>query len=81
MINIHEIGHNVFAKLFGDTRAYYALCKFHPDGSVVCIRCNVYDVTKLSFGGKFIVTLGGVIFHQGLAAILLRYRRKAWKQN
>jgi len=76
MINVHEIGHTLFARLFGDTGAFYALYKLHPDGSVACIGCNVYDETKLSFIGNVVVTLGGVIFSQGLAVVLLWYKGK-----
>ncbi len=77
MINVHEIGHTVFARLFGDNHAFYAFYKLRPDGSLSCIGCNVYDETKLSFLGNLFVTLGGVIFSQTAAIALLRYGETA----
>jgi len=81
MINVHEIGHTVFARLFGDSSAFYALYRLRPDGSVACIGCNVYDETKISFFGNVVVTLGGVVFSQGLAVVSLWYKRKAKKSE
>ena len=76
MINVHEIGHTVFARLLGDGSASYALYRLHPDGSIRCIGCNAYNPHWLSFFGNVIVPLGGVIFSQGLALALLWYKRK-----
>ena len=81
MINVHELGHTVFARLFGDTDAFYALYKLHPDGSVACIGCNVYDETKISPFGNSVVALGGLIFSQGLALALLWYKSKTKKNG
>jgi len=76
MINIHEIGHTVFARLFGDKHAFYALYRLHADGSLACIGCNVYNEANLSFLGNIFVTLGGIIFSQALAITALWYREK-----
>ena len=73
MLNVHEIGHTVFARLFGDRSASYALYRLQPNGSVACIGCNAYDESQLSFLGNAVVTLGGVLFTQGLALLLLWY--------
>lgn len=73
MLNVHEMGHTVFARLFGDRSASYALYRLQPDGSVACIGCNTYDESQLSFLGNAVVTLGGVLFTQGLALLLLWY--------
>ncbi len=71
MVNVHEIGHTFFARLFGDGSARYALYRLRPDGGLACIGCNRYDETALSFWGNLFVTLGGVIFSQILALISL----------
>ncbi len=71
MLNVHEIGHTFFARLFGDGSARYALYHLRPDGGLACIGCNHYDETALSFWGNLFVTLGGVIFSQILALISL----------
>jgi hypothetical protein len=76
MINIHEIGHTVFARLFGDTDAVYYLYRVSPNGDIACIGCNVYDETTLSLLGNIFVTLGGVIFSQGVAVALLVAKHK-----
>ncbi len=77
MINVHEIGHTVFARLFGDNHAFYALYRLRADGSLACVGCNVYDEAKLSFLGNVFVTLGGVTFSQLMAITLLWYGEKA----
>ncbi len=82
MLNVHEIGHTVFARLFGDSGASYALYRLHPDGRVACIGCigcNVYDETKISPFGNSVVALGGLIFSQGLALALLWSKSKTKK--
>ena len=76
MLNWHEMGHTAFARLFGDADASYTLYKLHPDGRLACIGCNVYDETQLSFVGNVVVALGGVIFSQGMAVVLLWLKRR-----
>jgi hypothetical protein len=63
MINEHEIGHTIFARLTGDPQAHYYLTK---NGS---LGLNEYDVNKLSTFGKTAVPLAGVLFSQGLAQL------------
>ncbi len=81
MINVHELGHTVFARLFGDSGASYALYRLRPDGRVACIGCNVYDETKISPFGNGVVALGGLIFSQGLALALLWSKSKIKKNG
>ena len=76
MINVHEIGHTVLARLLGDSRATYALYRLHPDGRLACIGCNVYHEEALSWAGNVAVALGGVLFTQGWAWGLLRYAQQ-----
>jgi len=76
VVNIHEIGHTVFARFFGDNQATYSLYRLQSDGSLACIGCNAYNETALSWAGNVVVTLGGVIFSQGLALLALWYGRR-----
>ncbi|MGH7665972.1 MAG: hypothetical protein ACREOA_02935 [Candidatus Dormibacteria bacterium] len=77
MINIHEIGHTVAARLGGDSTASYHLYQTYRSGELDCIGCNVYDPSKLSFWGKFWNAAGGVLATQAVAILALgaiRYR-------
>ncbi len=49
MLNLHEIGHTVFARLSGDGEAVYYLYQRFPNGGF-CMGCNIYDESKLSTG-------------------------------
>jgi hypothetical protein len=78
MINFHEIGHTVFARLLGDDSAHYALYQAYGHGS--CMGCNLYDSSRLSDILNILVNLGGVIFTQLLcwtAILLLAGRERA----
>ncbi|RMG87142.1 MAG: hypothetical protein D6712_06160 [Chloroflexi bacterium] len=79
MLNVHEIGHTVFAKILGDENAYYMLIRWQPDGNLACIGCNHYDADELSYWGNFLTVWGGVIFTQLLAVGLLLYKR--WRRE
>jgi hypothetical protein len=57
MINNHEIGHTVFARISGDKDAHYSLIK----------REAFFDYTKLSRYENAIVPLGGILFSELLA--------------
>ena len=71
MVNVHEIGHTVFARLLGDDSAHYVL--YQQQGSSTCMGCNLYDSSRLGNVGNVLVNLGGVIFTQllGWTAVLL----------
>jgi hypothetical protein len=71
MVNVHEIGHTVLARLFGDSSAHYVL--YQADGTGACMGCNLYDSSRMGALANVVVNLGGVIFTQLLCwvAILL----------
>jgi hypothetical protein len=71
MVNVHEIGHTVFARLLGDDSAHYVL--YQAQGRSTCMGCNLYDSSRLGDAANVVVNLGGVIFTQLLcwSAILL----------
>jgi len=71
MVNVHEIGHTILARLSGDSHATYALYRLNSNGDLSCIGCNVYDETALSWAGNVMVALGGVLFSQALAMLVL----------
>ncbi len=73
MLNVHELGHTVFAQLFGDASAVYHLYQHQPGGGY-CLGCNVYDPNALSLTGNLAVTVGGLIFTQMLALGLIFVR-------
>jgi peptidase M50B-like protein len=74
MVNVHEVGHTVFARLLGDGSAHYVL--YQQRGSSTCMGCNLYDSSRLENVANALVNLGGVIFTQllGWSAILLLAR-------
>ena len=80
MVNVHELGHTVFARLLGDDSAHYVL--YQPGGSGACMGCNLYDSSRIGDLGNVLVNLGGVIFTQLLccAAILLLASQTVLKQ-
>lgn len=71
MVNVHEVGHTVFARLLGDDSAHYVL--YQVQGRSTCLGCNFYDSSRLGDLANVLVNLGGVIFTQLLCwiAILL----------
>ncbi len=69
MINFHEIGHTVFARLLGDDSAHYVL--YQADGRSACMGCNLYDSSRLADIPNVLVNLGGVIFTQLLCWIAI----------
>jgi len=71
MVNFHEVGHTVFARLLGDDSAHYVL--YETQGNRACMGCNFYDSSRLGDGANVLVNFGGVIFTQLLCwtAILL----------
>jgi hypothetical protein len=89
MINVHEIGHTVAARLGGDRGASYALYERYPDGQFDCIGCNHFDPAQLTLWGKLVNAAAGVlatqiVFWLGILVIGLRRRatglgvRLAW---
>ena len=71
MVNWHEIGHTVVARILGDTSARYAL--YQATSHNTCAGCNLYNSATLSDSANIVVNSGGVLFTQLLAwaAILL----------
>jgi len=71
MVNVHEIGHTIFARLLGDDSAHYVL--YQAQGQSACMGCNLYDSSRLGDIANVLVNLGGVVFTQLLCwfAILL----------
>lgn len=69
MVNFHEIGHTVFARLLGDDSAHYVL--YQADGRSSCMGCNLYDSSRLADIPNVLVNLGGVIFTQLLCWIAI----------
>src|SRR5437868_3645134 len=75
MVNVHEIGHTLVARLLGDASAHYVL--YESGGHSSCLGCNLYDSSKLSDNANAIVNFGGVLSTQALCwgAIVLLARR------
>jgi hypothetical protein len=71
MVNIHEVGHTVFARILGDDSAHYVL--YQAQGQSACMGCNLYDSSRLGDIANVLVNFGGVVFTQLLCwiAILL----------
>jgi hypothetical protein len=64
MVNVHEIGHTVVARLLGDDSAHYVL--YQAQGRNACMGCNLYDSSRLGNAANVLVNFGGVIFTQVL---------------
>lgn len=78
MVNVHEVGHTVFARLLGDDSAHYVL--YQAQGSSACMGCNLYDSSRLGDVANVLVNFGGVVFTQLLcwiAILLLAIRGRA----
>ena len=71
IVNVHELGHTVFARLLGDGSAHYVL--YQEQGGSTCMGCNLYDSSRLGNVANVLVNLGGVISTQllGWSAIFL----------
>jgi hypothetical protein len=65
-LNLHEMGHTLAARAAGDSGAMYFLYRNDPHTGT-CIGCNVYDETRLSYGGNLWVTVAGVLTTQVIA--------------
>ena len=72
---VHEIGHTVLARLFGDYGSTFYLAQIDPDGRGLCLGCNITDHAKLSPLGNLAVSLGGLLFTQVMALIALGMMR------
>lgn len=57
LVNNHEIGHTLFAKVLGDRKAHYSLLDAE----------TFVDTTKLTKFGNTLLPLGGVLFSELLA--------------
>jgi hypothetical protein len=78
MVNAHEVGHTVFARLLGDDSAHYVL--YQQQGTSTCMGCNLYDSSRLGDVANVLVNLGGVIVTQLLcwsAILVLAFGRRA----
>jgi hypothetical protein len=75
MLNAHELGHTLLARLAGDENATYYLYK-QFDLDKACVGCNVYDPRKLSDLGNLVVTLGGVL----ATALVLLIQVWVWRR-
>jgi hypothetical protein len=62
MVNVHEVGHTIFARLLGDDSAHYVL--YQAQGRSACLGCNLYDSSRLGDVANALVNLGGVVFTQ-----------------
>jgi hypothetical protein len=62
MVNVHEVGHTVFARLLGDDSAHYVL--YEAQGRSTCLGCNLYDSSRLGDAANVLVNFGGLIFTQ-----------------
>src|SRR2546426_7898883 len=69
MVNVHEVGHTVFARLLGDDSAHYVL--YQAQGRNTCLGCNLYDSSRLGDVANVLVNFGGVVFTQLLSWIAL----------
>jgi hypothetical protein len=68
---VHELGHTVLARLFGDPGSTFYLVQIDPGGRGYCLGCNITDHTKISPFGNLAVSLGGILFTQVTALIAL----------
>jgi len=66
---IHETGHTLLARWFGDPNSTFYLMKIDESGE--CLGCNITDHSKLSDSGNLWVSLGGLLFTQISAVALL----------
>jgi hypothetical protein len=69
MVNVHEVGHTLFARLLGDDSAHYAL--YQAQGSSACMGCNLYDSSRLGDVANILVNFGGVASTQLLCWIAI----------
>jgi hypothetical protein len=74
-VNLHEIGHTLFARLLGDPQSVYYLVQIEGDHQ--CFGCNIYDTAKLTWGANLAVAVAGVLFSQAAALALIAGWRRA----
>ena len=72
---VHEVGHTVLARLLGDPAATFHLYKITRTS--LCLGCSIYDETKLTPFGNLLVSIGGLLFTQGTAILILFLARRA----
>lgn len=66
---VHELGHTILARLLGDPDSVFYLARI--EGQSYCLGCNIYDPSKLSWGGNLIASLGGLLATQLVALTAL----------
>ena len=81
MVNIHEIGHTVTARIGGDRSASYHLYQSYPNGQIDCLGCNTYNPAHLRYWGKFWNAIGGVMATQCAAILALLVARYVAKRR
>jgi hypothetical protein len=72
---VHELGHTLLARLMGDPASIFYLVRM--DGDYLCLGCNIYDQSRLTWGANLVVSLGGLLATQIVAItalFLLRLR-------
>jgi hypothetical protein len=69
MVNVHELGHTVTARVLGDNSAHYVL--YEARGNSACMGCNLYDSSRLGHAANVLVNFGGVVFTQLLCWIAI----------
>jgi hypothetical protein len=74
---IHETGHTLLARLLGDPASTFYLVRIDPDGTGMCLGCNITDHTRLSRAGNLAVSVGGLLATQAVAIAALGLLRLA----
>ncbi len=62
---IHELGHTLLARLLGDQNSVFYLVRISRNE--MCLGCNIYDPTKLSWGANLVASFGGLMATQAVA--------------
>lgn len=75
---IHEMGHTILARVLGDPNSVFYLARIEEHSA--CLGCNIYDASKLSWGGNLVVSLGGLIATQ-LAALTALFLLRSRLEN
>ncbi len=72
---IHESGHTILARLFGDPASTFYLVRIDEQGT--CLGCNITDHAKLWYWGNLVVSVGGLLFTQVGAIVAFALARFA----
>lgn len=77
MVNLHEIGHTLAARLLGDPQSHYVL--YQSEGYHTCLGCNFFDASRLSEAGILVVSASGLGITQ--VGVLLLLQLHAWARR